>query len=188
MDIVGNAGYVVTFAWKVMSYVFSDEGSFFGRKVKDWSVPTICVLGIVGATTGVIGAIAVSPIFFAISIAAFAAALFLGIYQITQNEKDSGGGIEVLDKILNDSDKSLGDLDQTIENINGNVANLDNTKKELFNQLDEQKDLNAKITNKFEEKIIEFEEISKELNKTVKKLDILEDVSVSIQSIASCPF
>ena len=45
--------------------------------------------------------------------------------------------------------------------------------------------MNAKITNKFEEKIIEFEEISKELNKTVKKLDILEDVSVSIQSIAS---
>ena len=188
-DIAGNT--VKSFAGKAIESASVGIKRFFGRNVKDWSICTMCAFGIAGVTIGVIGAIISSPIVVAISVAIFAAALFLGIFRIIQMnpEKDFKEKIEEWDETINEADKSLIDFDQELEKHTRIIANLGNTKEKLEKQLEEQKELNAKFTNELEERALELEETHGELNDKVEQLDILEDIhsqlTNSIQSLAS---
>jgi chromosome segregation ATPase len=186
---IGNVVSTVIYcAGKVIGSVSDFRDNYLGRIIQNWSVCTICAAGIVGVTSGLVGVLMSSPIATAISIALFAAALFLGIFVIVRmkperdsEEKMSEEKIKEFEEVLKVADNSLEDFDQIIEDQKRNIADLKDTKVELSKLLEDQKELDANFVNVMEENALELEEFQEKLNdKLDEQLNILENTQAKL--------
>lgn len=158
---------------------FHGVEAIFGRIVRDWSLCGACVLGTAGGVVGIAGAVFSSPVLIAVSIAAFAAAMFLGIYSMAGSTPEKS-----LERQIRAFGGKVDHFENAVLGLKGNVDALAQNKEGLEDTLKESKKATLEFEKIFSCKNAEFDKATLALAETVGKLEDLNSAQSNLAKAA----